>query len=175
METISSRYGLALYSIALDNNQVVEMQEEIKQISSIFKVNADFIMILGSSFISLTERQNLLKKTLIGVNEDIIALILVVMENNRTSYLLDIFEAFNSYCNEYRGISEGLVYSTLKLDQKVINQIEEKISKVEHQKVELKNIIDPTLIGGVKVVVHDRIYDGSIKHHIENMKKDLIK
>ena len=109
------------------------------------------------------------------MNEDIIALILVVMENNRTSYLLDIFEAFNSYCNEYRGISEGLVYSTLKLDQKVINQIEEKISKVEHQKVELKNIIDPTLIGGVKVVVHDRIYDGSIKHHIENMKKDLIK
>ena len=49
METISSRYGLALYSIALDNNQVVEMQEEIKQISSIFKENADFIMILGSS------------------------------------------------------------------------------------------------------------------------------
>ena len=41
--------------------------------------------------------------------------------------------------------------------------------------VELKNIIDPSLIGGVKVVIKDRIYDGSIKHHIDMMKQDLLK
>ena len=175
MDTISSRYGLALYSLALDNKAVIEWQEEVKELSRIFKENADFIMILGSSFVPVSERQELVKKTLKGVNDNIVALILVVIGNDRTSYLLDIFDSFNSYCNEYRGICEGLVYSTLKLDQKVINQIEEKITKIEHQKVELKNVIDPTLIGGVKVVVHDRIYDGSIKHHIENMKKDLMK
>ena len=175
METISSRYGLALYSLALDNNKVIEWQQEVKELSRIFKENADFIMILGSSFIPVNERQEIVKNTLKGVDDNIIALIFVVIGNDRVNHLLDIFESFNSYCNEYRGVSEGLLYSTLKLDQKVITQIESKISKIEHQKVELKNVIDPTLIGGVKVVVHDRIYDGSIKHHIENMKKDLMK
>ena len=110
-----------------------------------------------------------------GVDKNIVALILVVMENNRTNNLLEIFESFNSYCNEYRGVSEGLIYSTLRLDQKVINQIEEKIGKLENQKVELKNVVDPNLIGGVKIVIHDHIYDGSIKHHLEMMKKDLLK
>ena len=175
METVSSRYGLALYSLALDNNKVIEWQAEVKELRSILLENTDFIMILGSSFLSLEEREEILEKSLIGVDKNILALIHVVMENNRSHELLDIFDSFNSYCNEYRGVSEGLIYSTLKLDKTVINQIEEKISKIEHNKVELKNVIDPSLIGGVKVVIHDRIYDGSIKHHMENMKKDLLK
>ncbi len=175
METVSSRYGLALYSLALDNNKVIEWQEEVKELRSILLENTDFIMILGSSFLSLEEREEILEKSLVGVDNNILALIHVVMENNRSHELLDIFDSFNTYCNEYRGVSEGLIYSTLKLDKTVISQIEEKISKIEHNKVELKNVIDPSLIGGVKVVIHDRIYDGSIKHHMENMKKDLLK
>lgn len=175
MEQIASRYGLALYSLALDNKKIIEWQEEVKTLSNIFKENADFIMILGSSFLPLNERQEILQKTLKGVDKEIVALIMVVMENNRISMILDIFDSFNSYCNEYRGVSEGLIYSTLKLEQKVINKIEDKISKMEHNKVELKNVIDPSLIGGVKIVIHDRIYDGSIKHQIEMMKTDLSK
>ena len=175
MESVASRYGLALYSLAMDKNKILEWQEEVKELTSILKENTGFIMVLGSSFITLKERLEMVDKSFVGVDEEIIALIKVVMENNRMHMILDIFESFNSYCNEYRGVCEGLVYSTLKLDQKVISQIEEKISKIEHHKVELKNVIDPTLIGGVRVVIHDRIYDGSIKHHLEMMKKDLSK
>ena len=175
METVSSRYGLALYSLALEENKLSIWQEEVKELSRIFKENTDFIMVLGSSFLSLEERQEILEKSLVGVDKEIVALISVVMENNRINLILEIFESFNSYCNQYRGVSEGLIYSTVKLDQKVISQIEEKISNIENSKVELKNIIDPSLIGGVKVVIKDRIYDGSIKHHINMMKQDLLK
>ena len=175
MESVSSRYGLALYSLAVDENKVIPWQEEVRELSRIFIENMDFIMILGSSFLPIEERQDILIKTLVGVDERIIALISVVMENNRINDILEIFESFNSYCNEHQGISEGLIYSTLKLEQTIIDQIEEKISKIEHKKVELKNVIDPSLIGGVKVVIHDHIYDGSIKHHIEMMKTDLMK
>lgn len=175
MEKISSNYGLALYSLALDLDKVFEYQKEIKELSHIFKENADFIMVLGSSFLPIEERQEILRKTLVGVDKNIMSFILVIMDNNRVNEILDIFDSFNSYCNEYRGVKEGLVYSTVKLDQKVISQIEEKIAKIENNKVELKNIIDPSLIGGVKIVIHDHIYDGSIKHHIEMMKTDLMK
>ena len=175
MESVASRYGLALYSLALEENKIDSWQKDVKTLKSIFKENTDFIMILGSSFISLEERLEIVEKTLVGVDKNIIGLIDVIMENNRTDLILDVFESFNSYCNQYRGVSEGLIYSTLKLDQTVIDQIEKKISKIENNKVELKNIIDPSLIGGVKIVIKDHIYDGSIKHNIEMMKKDLLK
>ncbi len=175
MESVASRYGLALYSLALEENKIDSWQKDVKTLKSIFEQNTDFIMILGSSFLSLEERIEILEKTLVGVDKNIVALIDVIMENNRTDLILDVFENFNSYCNQYRGVSEGLIYSTLKLDQTVIDQIEKKISKIENNRVELKNVIDPSLIGGVKIVIKDRIYDGSIKHSIEMMKKDLLK
>ena len=175
MENVASRYGLALYSLALEENKIDSWQTDVKTLKGIFLENPDFIMILGSSFISLEERIEILEKSLKGVDKNIVALIDVIMENNRTDCLIDVFDCFNSYCNQYRGVSEGLIYSTLKLDQTVIDQIEKKISKIEGSKVELKNVIDPSLIGGVKVVIKDRIYDGSIKHNIEMMKKDLLK
>lgn len=175
MENVSSRYALALYSLAMDLNKVESWQQEVKELKSIFNENTDFVMILGSSFLPINERQEIMNKTLKGVDENIKALISVIMENNRTDLIIDVFDVFNTYCNEYRGIREGYIYSTLKLDEKVISKIEKKISKSENNKVELKNVIDPSLIGGVKIVVHDHIYDGSIKHHLEMMKKDLLK
>ena len=175
MENVSSRYALALYSLADDLNKVESWQQEVKELKRIFVENTDFVMILGSSFLPIIKRQEIMNKTLKGVDENIKALISVIMENNRTDLLFDVFDDFNTYCNEHRGIREGYIYSTLKLDEKVISEIEEKISKLENNKVELKNVVDPSLIGGVKIVVHDHIYDGSIKHHIEMMKKDLLK
>ena len=175
MNEIASRYGSALFSLALERNKISEYQEEVKELKRIFKENSDFIMVLGSSFETMENRISMVEKTLPGVNEDIVSLIKILIENNRIDNLLDVFTCFNSCCNEYRGVDEGLIYSTIPLDEQTINKIEEKISKIENRKVELLNRIDPALIGGVKVVINGHIYDGSIKNQIEMMRNDLLK
>ena len=89
--------------------------------------------------------------------------------------MLDIFDGFNSLVNEYRGVKEGLVYSAMPLSEKEIDHISKSISEVEKMPIELKNKVDPTLIGGIKVVINDHVYDGSIKHQIEDMRLSLLK
>lgn len=175
MNDVSARYGLALFSIAKEENKISSLQEEIKILIAVLKENSEFINVLGSSFLTKEERIEMVNQTLKGFDENIISLINIVIENNRTNYLLDILYSFNSYCNEYFGVDEGYIYSAFKLDEQKIEQIEQKISSIENKKVELKNQIDPSLIGGVKIVIHDHIYDGSIKNKIENMKNDLLK
>ena len=171
---VASRYGLALYSLALETNKVNQYQEEVKEIMRALKENADFIMVLSSSFLSTEERKEMVEKTLKGVSEPIVSWIEIIIDNHRANDLVNILESFNSYCNNYRGVIEGYLYSSVRLDESTIHSIEEKISLKENNKVELKNVIDPTLIGGVKVVIHDHIYDGSVKHRLEMMKKDLL-
>ena len=102
-------------------------------------------------------------------------MIKIATKNHRGQYLLEILTDFNSLVNEYRGVKEGLVYSTLPLSESQLNSLNELITQLEHKPTELKNVIDPTLIGGVKIAINDHIYDGSIKHHIENMKLTLLK
>ncbi|MBY7704646.1 F0F1 ATP synthase subunit delta [Vibrio harveyi] len=53
--------------------------------------------------------------------------------------------------------------------------IEQKISKQINKKIDLINKIDASLIGGVKVYVDGKIFDGSIQAKLESMKYEAIK
>lgn len=175
MNEIASRYALALFSIAKDENKVVELQKEMKDLEKVFKENQDFLMVLSSSFQTIEERCNLIDKTFLNVDEDIISLFKLIIEHNRVNLIMDLFIDFNTYCNKERGIVEGIIYSVSPLTESIITEIENKIAKLEKTNIELRNVIDPSLIGGVKIQIHDHIYDGSIKNTLENMRKDLLK
>lgn len=175
MNEITTRYATALYSLKLDSNRLLESQKEVRELKKIFMENPDFIVILSSSYKSNEEKIKIIDKTLVGVDDEIKSWIKIITQNHRASHLIDIFDGFISLVNEYRGVKEGLVYSTERLSENQLTKLNQKIGEAENIPVELKNIIDPSLIGGVKVVINDHIYDGSIKHHIEDMKISLLK
>ena len=42
------------------------------------------------------------------------------------------------------------------------------------KEVVLVNKVNPELVGGVKIIVGDRVYDSSVSSTIENIKKNLL-
>lgn len=175
MKEITSRYAEALYSLKKDENSLESSQKEIKELIKVLKENPDFLVVLNSSYKEFEEKEEIIDKVFVGVDEEIKTLIKIVVKNHRGQYLTEIFENYNSLVNEYRGVIEGLVYSTEPLSESQLAKLNSAIGKIETRPVELKNIIDPSLIGGVKVVINDHIYDGSIKRHINDMKIALLK
>ena len=175
MKEITSRYSVALFSLKKDENQLIDSQVEIKELIKVLRENPDFLTLLDSSYKEFEEKEEIINQVFKSVDEEIVSLIKIIVRNHRAMYLIEIFEEFNSLVNEYRGVLEGLVYSTVPLSESELDKLNQKISEVEARQTELRNIIDPSLIGGVKVVINDHIYDGSIKHHIENMKLSLLK
>ena len=174
MNQIAQTYAEALFSLALEEKKLSSLQEEGKQLSDIINDNPDFLLLLNSRFMSAEERKEVATKILKGFDDDIVNLVKVIVDNNRVDYVQEILQAFNSLCNEYRGVKEGLVYSAFPLDKQTINTIKEKISQVEHMDVELIAKVDPSLIGGVKVVINSHVYDGSIKNQLEKMQINLL-
>ena len=136
MTEIASRYGLALYSIAEDRQQINELQLEAKELRKILLENRDFIVLLGNSFLSFEEREKIIDKTISAFDKDIVSLIKVLVRNNRANHIMDTLDAFNSYCNHARGVEEGLVYSVVPLDEQTISKLQKKISQLEKVEVE---------------------------------------
>ena len=129
MHGLTSRYAQALFSLKRDSNQVEETQKEVKELMKIIKDNPDFLTLLNAPYIDKEERIAVVDKVFASIDEDIKNLIKVVVENNRSLYLLEIFEDFNSLANEYRGVKEGLVYSAMPISEKEIDKITKKISE----------------------------------------------
>lgn len=175
MKEITSRYAEALFSLKKDDDSLESSQKEVKELIKVLKENPDFLVLLSSSYKEFEEKEQIIDKVFVGVDTDIKTLMKIVVKNHRAKFLTEIFENFNSLVNEYRGVSEGLVYSTEPLSESQLAKLDSAIGEIETRPVELKNIIDPSLIGGVKVVINDHIYDGSIKRHINDMKIALLK
>lgn len=175
MLEIAQNYASALLSLAIDDNKVIDYQNEVRQLRKIILDNPDFLLLLDSHFLTNQERAESVNKLLPGFSIDIVNFIKIIVKHNRVKYLNDILEAFNSLCNENQGVLEGLLYSAFSLDEKTINQIKNKISQIENHEVDLSLKIDPTLIGGIKVVINSHVYDGSIKNQLEKLHVDLLR
>lgn len=174
MNQIAQTYAEALFSLGLEEKKLTKLQDEGKALSEIIHDNEDFLLLIDSRFMSREERQDIASKILKDFDEDIVNFVKVLIANNRTNYIKDVLQAFNSLCNEYKGVKEGLIYSAFPLNKETINKIKNKISQIEGMDVELISRIDPSLIGGVKVVINSHVYDGSIKNQLEKMQIDLL-
>ncbi len=173
MKEIAQNYASALLSIAIDGNKVSDYQKEVKELMKIIKDNPDFLLLLDSRFLTIEERKEKVSEILVNFSEDIVNFIKIIVGHNSVNELEDILQAFNTLCNENRDIVEGLLYTAFPLEEKTLQKIKQKISEIEHHDVDLIVKIDPSLIGGVKVVINSHVYDGSIKNKLEKMQVDL--
>ncbi|MGM9858988.1 MAG: F0F1 ATP synthase subunit delta [Bacilli bacterium] len=176
MDSLASRYSSALFSIAEEENKIKEYQEACKVFSQCIEENPKYMQIISSYFIKKDEKKQIVNEVVNKFKLPMLtSFVDVVFDNNRENCLLEILSDFNTKCNDKQNILEGIIYSVIELDKNQISRIEEVISKKLGKKVELKNEINSNLIGGVKVVINDTVFDGSITHRIESLKHSLTK
>lgn len=53
--------------------------------------------------------------------------------------------------------------------------MEDALSKKENKTIRLRVVNDPSLIGGIKVEINNRVFDGSIKNKVALLKKELLR
>lgn len=174
MDSLFSRYANALFSIALEENKVESYKNEVKMLKEVILENDELLHLLSSCFIQKDDKEKIIDEVFKNQTENIVNFIKVIVNNKRTNYLIKIFDEFIKTCNENLNVLEGIVYSSNKLDAKQMDEIKEALSKKLNSKVELVNLIDERLLGGVKVVIQDKIFDGSIKNKLEKLKNSLI-
>jgi len=174
MESTYVKYALALVSIAKEEKKEKEYKEALRSLLNLFVCNEDVSKFLNSRFVEDNEKFNVVDELCSSYKLDNLTnFVKLVVQKHLFFHFKDIVKEIIKSLNEELGIDEGFVYSTNELSNDRIGQIEDAISKKLNHKVELKNIIDSRLIGGIKVVVHDHVFDGSIKNKIDTMKQDL--
>lgn len=175
MDTIASRYAKALFELAKENDKVEIYQKQVKYVHSVIRENKELLEFLKCYTIESSNKKDLLNKIFKDdIDLEVIHFLFLIIDKKRINYLERIFIEFNSESNEYRDILEGVIYSCEELDDKQINKIEESVALKLNKKVELSNIIDASLLGGIKVVINDTVFDNSIANKMQLLKQELL-
>ena len=175
MDSLAARYAKALFDLALEGQAVVAFQREMKDIKSVIQDQQDLVTILSHYNITNEDKKQLLKR----IFQDHISLltlnfIQLLVDKKRINHLEKICDEFNSLANRYRGIEEGVIYSSATLSKEEVVQIQQRVEKERNSRVELINLVDASLIGGFKVVIKDTVYDNSLKNKIDSLRYELL-
>ena len=93
----------------------------------------------------------------------------ILIKSGRSKSIKNSIDEFIKLYNKEKNIISGVAWTTEQIDRKVLKEIESKISKKLDKNVFIENKIDKEIIGGIKLVVEDNIWDNTIKTKLKEM------
>ncbi len=96
-----------------------------------------------------------------------------VIENGRLVALPEVAHQFREMKNARSGASDAIVYSAFPVAPEQLGAVGQVLEKRFGRKLNLSVQEDPSLIGGIRVVVGDEVLDTSVKARLEQMKVAL--
>jgi F-type H+-transporting ATPase subunit delta len=100
-------------------------------------------------------------------------LLRTVIENGRLAAMGEIAAQFRALVNARGGVSDALIFSAYPIEPAQLGDVVATLEKRFGRKLNPKVELDPSLIGGIRVVVGDEVLDTSVKARLEQMKVAL--
>ena len=175
MSVVGDRYAESLFDLAKEENQVTQYLDDIKLVGEVLDSDPQIVQFFNHVLIENDKKIQLLDQSFKGNVDQYVLNFLKLLVQSRIRYIDDIVKSYINLSNQYLGIEEGMIYTPYELTDQQIQDIEKAISQKENKKVTLKVSIDPSLLGGIKVQIANRIYDGTIKNKVEMLKKELLR
>ena len=162
---VAERYAESLYQLALEDHALEDYLADMKLVDTVLESNPEFEKFFSHVLVDDEAKCALLDKGFgTSVNHYVLNFLKLLVKKRRTRYIAPITKSFIKMSNKHLGIEEGVIFT-----------IEEAISQKENKTITLRTVEDKTLIGGVKVQIENRVYDGSLKNKVSKLKTELLR
>ena len=89
--------------------------------------------------------------------------------------LTAVTDQFIALANDAKGIAEAKVYSVKPLNAEQAEALSAAFApKVDKQALQIENIVDSNLLGGLKLRIGNRIFDGSLRGKLDRLERKLL-
>ena len=175
MNEIAERYGAGLFELAQEENEVEEYMDQVKTLKEVLKENPDLTTFFSSVKISKDEKKALIDKVFASIDHNLVNFMKLIVDKGRVSYLSEIYSCFIELCEENLGIQHATVVSARALSQEDLNTIGNTLVSKTNKRIILENVVDPSVIAGIKVTMGNTVTDVTMKTKLENMRSTLLK
>ena len=170
----AKRYAKALFEITKDSELLEKVEADLRQIVQVVYSDDEIRNFLNHPQITREVKKEVINA---GFSNDISQItknfLFQLIDNNRQDTLEGILSEYVEMANNYRGIIEVEALSISALNDQDKEKITKSLTERFNKQIRLKNIVDPSIIGGLIIRVGDKVYDGSIETKLKVMKRSL--
>ncbi len=171
---ISARYAGALFALAKETGKLETVERDFARAVGTLDGNADVDAFMAHPAIGVAEKLQVAESLFSGkVDAAVYDFVCLLVEKKREQYLRMILEDFGALLMEHRGKQKATVFTPYELSPETKSSIIAGLEKSAGKKIDLEQVVDKTLIGGIKVQIGDMVYDGSVRSGLERMREAL--
>ncbi len=171
--TEANEYGKALFLITEEDGLSDKILTDVRTAESILRDNPEYIKLLSSPAIPKSERIELVDKAFSCLDVSLCNLIKILVEKHAI-YLFDkVAKAYYELYDESRGILRVEAITAVALTKGQSDIMTEKLSKSLGKTVVLKNTVDRSILGGVKLRYSGVQLDGSVRTRLDKFEEAL--
>lgn len=173
---IASRYAKSLIDLAVEQDRLERVKDDVQSFHHLVEESRDFYVFLKSPVIPFSKKKSILEQ-LFGDKYDELTLkfLLLLTQKQREAYLPEVADHFMKQYRDLKEISTARITSAVPLTKEMTQIIREKLEKsgVAYENVQLETTVDPKLIGGFILEFGDFVYDISVSHKLEELRKEF--
>ena len=172
---VSKVYGDALFELAIEENKLESVWDEVRAIEQALSDNPDFLPTLRHPDMSMEKKQELLKEIFGSkLSDDVMGLIDVMVRKNRIGDLEKVLEYFDERAKERQKIGVVEVRTPIELTSDEKKKVEARVLEVtDFASLEMNYKLDKSLLGGMVIRIGDQVLDNSIRSKLDAMGRQL--
>ena len=173
-QQVAKKYARALMLSVKDKGMVDLAAEQFVGLRPVIAADADFRNFLSAPQIS-PDKKEALVRTVFGERLDqlLLQFLMVLIDKHRVNYLIEIIDEFDRLVKAEKGILKATVITAVPMNEAEEEKVITRLAAMTGMKIELEPKVDRTIIGGMIIVMHNQIIDGSIRNYLKSIKDQL--
>jgi F-type H+-transporting ATPase subunit delta len=172
---VAHRYAVSLLESSIEKNMLDTVASDVESVYQSLRNSSELKRFLNNPVV----RQELKISVVTEIFKaktggDLINFLKFVIEKGREDQLLNILEKFLSLKDEHLGIVNIHVNTAFEFSSEQSEKLKSRFESQLKKKVRLTFTIDKEIIGGFTAKVYDTVYDASVKHQLELLKKEFL-
>lgn len=170
MTATGKTYGDALYDLAAEEALCDELLEQVKLLARLFRENPQYPALLTSPDIPREERLHLIGEALTGqVHPYLVNFLCLLCERGRLPAFAGCAAHYEQRWLEDHNTVRGRVSSAVPLTETQLTVLAARMGETLGKHVLLEGTVSPSLIGGIRVEIDGRVWDGSLRGRLEEL------
>ncbi|RSD27130.1 F0F1 ATP synthase subunit delta [Mesobacillus subterraneus] len=173
--TVAKRYALALFQLASEKQVLAQVEEELRTVKEVVVNNPELMAFLKSPKLPNEKKKEVLTNAFGLVSTYVLNTLMILVDRHREDQITDVADQFIALANDAKGIAEAKVYSVQPLTAEQAGALSAAFApQVGKSALQIENIVDSNLLGGVKLRIGNRIFDGSLQGKLDRLERKLL-
>ena len=171
---LGRRYAKSLLDLAEELGKIEEVKGDIDQVLDVIRESREFRTLIKSPIINADKKIDIyhaiFKDQLGELTSNFID---IITRKGRESQMEAIALGFQELYRIKKNISKAVVTTATPLSDSQRVDIKAKLVDATGQQIEMEEVVDPSIIGGITLRVGDKRYNGSIAYQLGLLKRQF--